>query len=211
MATFGVGQLAAETGLTVRTLHHYDELGLLSPSERTQAGYRRYGRDEVERLYRIVALRRLGLSLDEVATALDGDAAELESVVRRQLDALEAQMTLEQRLRSLLEGVLTTLERSDRPSVEDVIRAIGGTEMMEKYYTPEQLSQLAERRETVGEQAMRDVEREWEEIFGTLRAELEAGTAPTDPRLDPVRARMAEMIVMFHGGDEGLEAAQREV
>lgn len=58
---------------------------------------------------------------------------------------------------------------------------------------------------------MRDVEREWEEIFGTLRAELEAGTAPTDPRLDPVRARMAEMIVMFHGGDEGLEAAQREV
>jgi MerR family transcriptional regulator, thiopeptide resistance regulator len=54
-----VGRLAAATGLTVRTLHHWDAIGLLAPAERSQAGHRRYGPAEVRRLYRIVALRRL--------------------------------------------------------------------------------------------------------------------------------------------------------
>ena len=62
-----VGQLAAETGLSVRTLHHYDRCGLLRPSARTPSGYRCYRPEDVERLYRIRALQALGLSLAEVA------------------------------------------------------------------------------------------------------------------------------------------------
>jgi DNA-binding transcriptional MerR regulator len=64
-----VGELARATGLTVRALHHYDELGLLVPSERTQAGHRLYGEDDVRRLYRVVALRHLGLPLSERGVA----------------------------------------------------------------------------------------------------------------------------------------------
>ncbi|MGH2907848.1 MAG: MerR family transcriptional regulator, partial [Solirubrobacteraceae bacterium] len=56
-----IGELAAASGLSVRALRHYDELGLLTPSERTDSGYRLYSETEVRRLYRIVALRRLGL------------------------------------------------------------------------------------------------------------------------------------------------------
>jgi hypothetical protein len=52
-----VGHLARATGLTVRTLHHWDEIGLLRPAERSGAGHRRYSAEDVERLYRIVALR----------------------------------------------------------------------------------------------------------------------------------------------------------
>lgn len=59
---FKVGELARATGLSVRALRHYDELGLLVPSERTGGGHRLYGEDDVHRLYRIVALRSLGLS-----------------------------------------------------------------------------------------------------------------------------------------------------
>jgi DNA-binding transcriptional MerR regulator len=51
-----IGELARATGLTVRTLHHYDAVGLLPPSERSEAGYRLYTRTDVERLYEIVAL-----------------------------------------------------------------------------------------------------------------------------------------------------------
>ncbi|MBT8207661.1 MAG: MerR family transcriptional regulator, partial [Acidimicrobiia bacterium] len=66
-----VGALAEATGLTVRTLHYYEEIGLLVPSQRSDAGHRLYGREDVERLYRVRVLRRLGLSLDEIRNALD--------------------------------------------------------------------------------------------------------------------------------------------
>jgi MerR family transcriptional regulator, thiopeptide resistance regulator len=66
-----VGELAKATGLTVRTLHYYEEIGLLVASERSAAGHRRYGEADVARLYRVCLLRRLGLSLDDIARALD--------------------------------------------------------------------------------------------------------------------------------------------
>ncbi|MER7164451.1 MerR family transcriptional regulator [Micromonospora sp. NPDC000207] len=68
-----IGELCRRTGLTVRTLHHWDHVGLLRPSTRTSAGHRRYDERDVDRLYRIVALRELGLSLETIAALLDGD------------------------------------------------------------------------------------------------------------------------------------------
>jgi DNA-binding transcriptional MerR regulator len=198
-----VGELSAQTGLTVRALHHYDELGLLTPQERTHAGHRRYGPGDVERLYRIVALRRLGLSLDEVAAVLDG--ATLESVVRDQIAALEERIEASRRLRTLLAGVLDTLARSERPGVDDVLRAIEVTERMQQYYTDEQREYLARRKEELGDEAIRDAEREWGEVFVALRAELEAGTDPGNARMDALRARMGRLIAAFHGGDEGIK------
>jgi DNA-binding transcriptional MerR regulator len=200
---FSVGEVSAQTGLTVRTLHHYDELGLLTPQQRTYAGHRRYGQADLERLYRIVALRRLGLSLDEVAAALDG--ATLETVMRRQIDALDERIESARRLRALLTGVLDMLGRSQRPGVEDVLQAIEVTERMEKYYTPEQRDYLARRKEQLGDDAIRDAEREWGEIFAALRTEMEAGTDPANARLDALRARMGGLIAAFHGGDEGIK------
>ncbi len=73
MRTWKVGELAKQTGLTVRTLHHYDEIGLLKPSRRTRSGHRLYGEADVQRLYRILALRRLGFALSEIETVLDAD------------------------------------------------------------------------------------------------------------------------------------------
>lgn len=211
MARLSVGELARRTGLTVRALHHYDELGLLVPRERTQAGHRRYGVDDVERVYRIVALRRLGLGLDQVARVLDRDGGGLEAVVRAQLAALDARQALDRRLRALLDGVLGTLERSERPSIDDVLKTIEVTEMMERYYTPEQLETLARRREQIGEEAIRGVEQEWEGIFARLREERALGTDPADPKLDGLRTRMSELIAMFHGGDQGIRESMGEV
>jgi len=66
-----IGELASRTGLTVRTLHHYDRIGLLRPGRRTPAGHRVYGESEVQRLYAIVALRSLGMPLARIAETLD--------------------------------------------------------------------------------------------------------------------------------------------
>ena len=58
-----IGELARETGLTIRTLHHYDAIGLVTPSSRTSGGHRVYSEPDVERLYAVVVLRRIGLSI----------------------------------------------------------------------------------------------------------------------------------------------------
>ena len=73
--TLGVGPLARLAGVTVRTLHHYDEIGLLRPSGRTVAGYRRYTEADVARLQRILFYRELGFGLDEIAAALASDGS----------------------------------------------------------------------------------------------------------------------------------------
>ena len=92
-----VGELAEVSGLTVRTLHHYDDIGLLRP-ERSPAGHRVYRREHIERLYRISVLRRFGTSLDDVGRALDDPAWTLDNALRDHLAALEDQVLRMERL-----------------------------------------------------------------------------------------------------------------
>src|SRR5262245_39350808 len=68
---FTVGELSRLTGVTVRALHHYDEIGLIRPSQRTAAGYRLYDDADVLRLHQVLLFRELGLPLDEIAAAID--------------------------------------------------------------------------------------------------------------------------------------------
>jgi DNA-binding transcriptional MerR regulator len=83
-----VGQVAEDFGVTVRTLHHYDEIGLVRPSGRTTAGYRLYDEQDLTRLQNVVVYRRLGFALDDVAGLLDGEPADVEGHLRRQRAAL---------------------------------------------------------------------------------------------------------------------------
>lgn len=140
-----IGELAKRTGLSVRALRHYDEIGLLVPSERSFSGYRLYSDDDLRRLYRIVALRQLGMGLEEIATVLEGEGPDPRVTVRRQLEALERQRELQDRLRSRLLSILEALDHTDEPSADLFIEAIEVTSMIEKYYTPDQLEQLKER------------------------------------------------------------------
>jgi len=79
-----VGEVAALAGITVRALHHYDRIGLLSPSGRTSAGYRQYAPADLDRLHRVLVYRELGFPLDEVATLLDDPSADPAAHLRRQ-------------------------------------------------------------------------------------------------------------------------------
>ena len=83
--------------------------------------------------------------------------------------------------------------------------------MRERYYTPEQLDQLEQRRQALGEDAIKDVEREWAEIFATLKTEMDKGTDPADPRLKPIGERSGELIQMFTGGDPGIQASLKRM
>src|SRR5215210_1136160 len=200
-----IGELARRTGLTVRTLHHYDAIGLLSPMERSGGGHRVYGEGDVQRLYRIVSLRSLGFPLEAIAAALDGEGFDARAAVEDHLARLEDQMEQQRRLRVSVRHLL------ERLGTDDFLTAIEEMTMYERYYTPEQLRGLEQRREAMGDEAIREVEREWAEIFATLRAELDAGTDPTDPRLRPLAERGRELVAMFTGGDPGITSALKEM
>src|SRR5262245_50448451 len=81
---YTVGQVAEIAGVTVRTLHHYDEVGLLTPGSRTSAGYRRYDDADLERLQQILLYRELGFTLEEIATIVDDPDVEARTHLRRQ-------------------------------------------------------------------------------------------------------------------------------
>ena len=82
-AALTVGQVADELGVTVRTLHHYDEIGLLRPSGRSRAGYRLYSEADLERLQNVVVYRRLGFGLDAIAKHVDATGADPQGHQRR--------------------------------------------------------------------------------------------------------------------------------
>src|SRR3954470_24599201 len=199
-----IGEVAAATGLTVRTLHHYDEIGLLAPSARSEAGYRLYGDDDVRRLYRIVAFRRLGFALDEIGALLEGDGGDPRAVIRAQLERLDAEVALRARLRARLTRLLDALDGANGAGADLFLDAIEGMTMAEKYYTPEQLEQLEERRTALGDEAIRRAEADWAALIAEAEELRASGAAPTDPRAAALADRWAALVAQFTAGDTGI-------
>ncbi|GAA2709407.1 MerR family transcriptional regulator [Micromonospora olivasterospora] len=108
-----VGRVAKAAGVTVRTLHHYDEIGLLSPSGRSPAGYRRYDDADLERLQLIRYYRELGFPLEEIATILDDPAADPAAHLRRQHELVTGRI-------KRLQGMLTAIEFAMEASRVDI-------------------------------------------------------------------------------------------
>ncbi|MEV7158191.1 MerR family transcriptional regulator [Streptomyces misionensis] len=103
---YSVGQVAGFAGVTVRTLHHYDEIGLLVPGGRTHAGHRRYTDADLDRLQQILFYRELGFPLDEVAVLLDDPDADPGAHLRRQHALLTARIERLQRMAAAVEHAM---------------------------------------------------------------------------------------------------------
>lgn len=121
--TWRVGALASETGLTVRTLRYYDSIDLVSPSAHTPGGHRIYEARDVERLYAVLVLRRLGMPTAAIAAALAGPSADLRSIAARQRAELDAQMAGIGALRHRLDGLVAG-DPDNMQSPAAVIRAM---------------------------------------------------------------------------------------
>ncbi|GAA2272409.1 HTH-type transcriptional activator TipA [Streptomyces ruber] len=104
--SYSVGEVAGFAGVTVRTLHHYDEIGLLVPSERTYAGHRRYADADLDRLQQILFYRELGFPLDEVAVLLDDPDADPRAHLRRQHELLTARIEKLQKMAAAVEHAM---------------------------------------------------------------------------------------------------------
>jgi DNA-binding transcriptional MerR regulator/uncharacterized glyoxalase superfamily protein PhnB len=126
-----VGELAAATGLTVRTLHYYEEIGLLVASGRSEAGHRLYADADVQRLYRVCLLRRLGLPLGEIARALDDPAWSLRAAMTTHLHDLERRLDAGSRLRARLAQLVASTGTTDGPLTEDLLQVLEEMTMLD--------------------------------------------------------------------------------
>jgi len=199
-----VGELARRTGLTVRTLHHYDELGLLRPARRTVAGHRMYRAAEVRRLQHIVSLRHLGLPLDEIRECLDRPELSLERTIELQIDRLDQELERAGRLKRRLEWLHTRLRSAEDVSVDDLTQTMEGMMEYEKHYTSEQLDQLAKRGDDVGASRIREAREEWGRLFEAFANAMENGLDPSDPEVQVLARRSAALIEEFTGGDPAI-------
>jgi DNA-binding transcriptional MerR regulator len=208
-APLKVGALATRTGMSVRTLHHYDEIGLLSPSMRTPSGHRLYDVSDIARLQQVQALRIMGLSLDEIRSLLDGPGFAPHRVIQLQLERLEQQITLQQRLAGRLKLLAHHLDTASQISVDELCRIIEATTMMDKYFTPEQLIAMHARGEALGAHTLREVEQSWAAVIPAVRAHMANNTSPTDPDLQALARRWTELVNMFTGGDRDVAKSVR--
>jgi DNA-binding transcriptional MerR regulator len=191
-----IGELARRTGVSVRTLHYYDEIGLLSPSHHSTAGHRIYGVHEITRLQQIRSLQQLGFGLKEIQTMLASKSHSPLHVVEMHLARAKENVAEQQKLCDRLESLAQSMRT--KVSVDQLIETIEVMNMFEKYYT-KRLEELKQRAGCLGERACG-------------RRKRLAGLDPGSPRrngkgTDQHRRRslpgtaMAALIGAFTGGN----------
>ncbi|CCH16221.1 MerR family transcriptional regulator [Micromonospora lupini] len=136
---YTVGQVAKLAGVTIRTLHHYDEIGLLSPSGRTPAGYRRYDDADLQRLQLVLYYRELGFPLEEIAAIIDDPAADPAAHLRRQHELLTGRLKRLQEMVAAIEFAMEASKLNIQLTPEERFEVFGD-------FKPEQYEAEAEQR-----------------------------------------------------------------
>lgn len=204
-----VGELAKRTGVSVRTLHYYGEIGLLQPHHVTPAGHRLYGTAELARLQLIKSLRQLGFRLEEIRACLDTPEFAPRKVIAMHVERLRVQIRQEERLVALLQTLDAGWASGSLASADDFIRAIESIMQLERAFSPDEIRELRERGERLGHDHVRDVEREWPSLIDRVRNEMIAGTEATSERMRPLATRWRDLVREFTGGNPSIEQKVR--
>jgi DNA-binding transcriptional MerR regulator len=213
-----IGELARASGVTVRALYHYDELGLLRASERTASGHRRYTEADLRRCNRVRALRELGLSLEDIGRVLadaTGHLTALRELLAARLRDLAVQTDHMGRLTRRVHGLLDQLD-DGLPDPDEFMTMLERTisemtSIYETYFTPEQRDQLAARRAELGPAAVDAAKAEWVELVVDLLRHVRADTPVADPVVRELVGRWDALGGRFTGGDDQARAAAGEM
>jgi len=208
---FQAREFAALTGVTVRTLHHYDRLGLLKPSRYTHAGYRLYTERDVARLEQIVALKFIGFSLKETKDILKRDSFDLSMALRRQREAIEEK-------RRRLDLAIQAIQRAEyvigtarEPGWETFIKIIEVINMQhdmnwsKKYYSEEAQAEISKRAATIPREVIEQAQRDWAVLIKEVDAAVAAGEDPASERSQALAVRWSELLKGFTGGDPEIQ------
>lgn len=191
-----VGELAQRTGLTVRTLHHYDAIGLLKPSARSDADYRLYNQDDVGRLHAIQALRHLGLSLTDIGGMLERGGEGLGDTIARQIRALGHEITQATELRARLHLLQERLATGDTPDMTDWLSTLSLMTTYSKYFSAAEIKRILENRKAQG--AL------WEPLIADTRVAMEQALAPDTKPVQALALRWMNLTLAMMDDDFNL-------
>jgi DNA-binding transcriptional MerR regulator len=208
---WSIGELAKACGVTVRALHHYDEIGLLSAGQRTASGHRRYTEEDVRRLYRIRSLQMLGLPLAEIGAVLGtpaDDMGSLRTLLERQLLHLRQHAEQVQAVQDRIRDLLSRIDGAAMPAPEQFMATLEMITVLENYFTPEQRQELAGRRAELGSDSIDAAKVRWAVLVEEGLRHVENGTPVTDPSIREWARAWDEIGSMFHRGEETKAAAR---
>ena len=137
-----ISELAQRSGLTVRALHHYDAIGLLSPSVRTDSGARQYGQQDLIRLHRIQALKALGYALPAIRINLDDPSIQPLEIIERQIRVLDEQARIAQELRARLQHLAAHMSAGSETAAADWLNLLEMMTMYQQHLTDEEMVAL---------------------------------------------------------------------
>ncbi len=213
--TLRIQEFARLAGVTVRSLHLYDEIGLLQPAFRTASGHRRYRRGDLLRLQQILTLKYLGFSLEEIQALLNAPAYDLQVALHQQKAALAERIAQLQEAVYAISRTLESLEAARELDWTQVILTIqalqtgGRQEWLQRYFPPDQWAGLQERARLLPPDLAEQGAAAWQELYAAFRTHRHL--PPEDPTVQQLAARMHELGMLFTGGDPAIEAGLAEM
>jgi DNA-binding transcriptional MerR regulator len=183
-----VGSVARMAGITVRTLHHYDEIGLLSPGDRSDAGYRRYDDADLERLQRILFFRELGFALDEIKTVMTDGGADASAHLARQHEMLLERIARLRRMAAAVEKAMEARTMGINLTPEERFEVFGdfnpdehAAEVEERWGDTDAYAESARRTASYTKADWERMKAESAEPLNKLTSAMNAGLAPDSP------------------------------
>ncbi len=208
--TWKVGQLSKLTGITIRALHHYDDIELLSPMSHTDSGHRLYSEWDIIKLQQIISLKQLGFSLDEIKEMFNSAAYKPQEVIKMQLERLDEEIKSKEELRSQLQEIKVVFDTWKKPTPEQFINAIQLIMNQSKYFTLEQRIKLKKQYDKLNTAKIQESSNNWKALTSSLQCEMEKGTPPDSPIVINLAKEWQEGIDLFSGGDkEIVSSAER--
>ncbi len=205
-------EFAELAGVTVRTLHHYDRIGLLRPSSYTEAGYRLYRKSDLVRLQQVVTLKFIGLSLKQIKDLLNRKSFDLTTALRQQREILTEkrdQLDLAIKAIETAQPVMGSSEEPDWKAFRKIIEVINMQNNMDwtnKYYSEEARQKLEELRRTVSPDVVGKGQRDWANLIREVEEAVAAGIDPGSEKAQALAARWSKLIKAFTGGDTEIQA-----
>lgn len=204
---YKVSEFAEKAGVTVRTLHHYDRLGLLKPSGRNGAGYRLYGDGDFARLQQIATMKFLGLPLKQIKDLLDGSNLDLAATLnlqRRLLGEKRRQIELALRAIEAAERSMGSSSTPDWTALKKIIEVMemqSEKEWMKKYYSEGAQAKIAERARNWTPEMQAKAQQDWKDLIDDVETARSRGEDPAGNHARTLAQRWSDLVKGFTGGD----------
>lgn len=202
--TWKVGELSKLTGLTIRTLHHYDEIGLLSPSSRTSSRHRLYDEEDIIRLQQIMSLKELDFSLDKIKEFLENPEHNPKEIIEMQIERLNQEIKLKEELKDQLQELWQVFNSWRKPNLEQFINSIELIKNQKKYFTQEQITLIKKQYNELNNNEADKYASSWGELISSFQYEMEKGTSVDNPTVVGLARKWKEAMDFFTGGDTGI-------